>query len=111
MGLVTGSASGLGRATAQRLVREGGKVVVADLPFSKGEELVQELGADNAIFAPVNVSPVGFPEAYLHGRELVPAKTTFCHVETFDGLRVENSHSEAATRQNVVLAGTNCLFV
>lgn len=56
VGLVTGAASGLGRATAQRFVREGGKVVVADLPASAGQQLVEELGADNAIFAPVNVT-------------------------------------------------------
>jgi NAD(P)-dependent dehydrogenase (short-subunit alcohol dehydrogenase family) len=33
IGLVTGAASGLGRATAERIVRQGGSVVLADLPM------------------------------------------------------------------------------
>ncbi|XP_063986907.1 3-hydroxyacyl-CoA dehydrogenase type-2 [Diachasmimorpha longicaudata] len=53
--LVTGGASGLGRGTAQRFVRNGGKVVIADLPISKGNEVAQELG-ENAVFTPVDVT-------------------------------------------------------
>lgn len=53
--LVTGGASGLGLGTVQRFVREGAKVIVADLPSSKGNELVQNLG-NNAIFAPMDVT-------------------------------------------------------
>lgn len=53
--LVTGGASGLGRATAARLARNGAKVVVCDLPNSKGAQLVDELAAD-ALFAPVDVA-------------------------------------------------------
>lgn len=54
--LVTGGASGLGKATVERLVQQGSKVVVCDLPSSKGNELVKTVGEDKAIFAPVNVS-------------------------------------------------------
>lgn len=53
--LVTGGASGLGRGTAQRFVRNGGKVVIADLPISKGNEVAQELG-ENAVFTPMDVT-------------------------------------------------------
>lgn len=52
--LVTGGASGLGRGTVERFVKQGAKVVIADLPTSKGNELAKELG-DNAIFTPMNV--------------------------------------------------------
>ena len=38
--LVTGGASGLGRATVARLARQGARVLVADLPDSNGEEMV-----------------------------------------------------------------------
>lgn len=55
VGLVTGGASGLGRATAERLIKEGGKVVICDLPSSKGHELSKEIG-HNALFVPVDVS-------------------------------------------------------
>ncbi|KAI4461615.1 short-chain dehydrogenase/reductase [Holotrichia oblita] len=54
--LVTGGASGLGKATVLRLVEQGSKVVVCDLPTSKGKDLVQEIGNDKAIFAPTNVT-------------------------------------------------------
>lgn len=44
--LITGGASGLGKATVERLVKEGNKVVIYDLPSSKGEEIAQTLGND-----------------------------------------------------------------
>ena len=47
--------SGLGRATVQRLVRHGARVVIADLPSSDGENVVKELG-ENCCFAPADVS-------------------------------------------------------
>lgn len=53
--LVTGGASGLGLGTVQRFVREGGKVVIADLPTSNGKEVASQLGK-SAVFAPVDVS-------------------------------------------------------
>ena len=53
--LVTGGASGLGRATAGRLVRHGAKVVIADLPSSDGENVAQEFG-ENCTFSPTDVS-------------------------------------------------------
>jgi NAD(P)-dependent dehydrogenase (short-subunit alcohol dehydrogenase family) len=42
--LVTGGASGLGLATARRVVDAGARVVIADLPGSPGAELVAEFG-------------------------------------------------------------------
>jgi len=49
--LITGGASGLGAATARRLVRAGANVVVADLQAATGEELAKELGAKAAFVA------------------------------------------------------------
>ncbi|HYE71203.1 MAG TPA: 3-hydroxyacyl-CoA dehydrogenase [Aquabacterium sp.] len=43
--IVTGGASGLGEGTVRMLVREGGKVVIADLQADKGQALAAELGA------------------------------------------------------------------
>ena len=41
--LVTGGASGLGRATAEGLVAAGAKVVLVDLPSSPGAETASEI--------------------------------------------------------------------
>ena len=63
VGLVTGGASGLGKATVQRLVRGGCKVVMFDLPTSDGLEVASEIG-DNCVFQPGDVtSPTDVADA------------------------------------------------
>jgi len=52
VGFVTGGASGLGRATVERFVREGAKVTLVDLPSSQGSEVAASIGQDKCIFAP-----------------------------------------------------------
>ena len=49
--LVTGGASGLGWASAQRLAKRGASVILADLPSSAGADRAQELGGDCAFAA------------------------------------------------------------
>jgi NAD(P)-dependent dehydrogenase (short-subunit alcohol dehydrogenase family) len=51
--LITGGASGLGLATAQRLTAAGGAVVILDLPQSAGKDVAADLGA---VFAPGDVT-------------------------------------------------------
>ncbi|ADI11767.1 putative short chain dehydrogenase [Streptomyces bingchenggensis BCW-1] len=53
--LITGGASGLGLATARRLLDAGASVVLADLPSSDGKAVAAELG-DRAVFAPTDVT-------------------------------------------------------
>lgn len=53
--LVTGGASGLGLATATRLVTDGGSVVVVDLPGSAGADVADRLG-DRARFVAADVT-------------------------------------------------------
>ena len=53
--LVTGGASGLGLATARRLVGMGAQVVLVDLPSSEGERAAKELG-DAARFVAADVT-------------------------------------------------------
>ena len=53
--IVTGGASGLGLATARRLVKAGAHVVLLDLPSAPGAAAVDELGA-NAAFAAGDVT-------------------------------------------------------
>ncbi|MFF0051085.1 SDR family NAD(P)-dependent oxidoreductase [Streptomyces sp. NPDC005498] len=51
--VVTGGASGLGLATAKRLITGGAKVVLLDLPTSNGEAVAKEIGA---VFSPGDVT-------------------------------------------------------
>jgi len=53
--VITGGASGLGRATAERLRAAGGNVVLLDLARSPGADVAAGLGA-GALFAPVDVT-------------------------------------------------------
>ena len=56
--LVTGAASGIGRASALAFAREGAKTVVADILVESGEEtvrIIQEAGGD-ALFVRTDVS-------------------------------------------------------
>ncbi|WP_145999133.1 glucose 1-dehydrogenase [Oceanicoccus sp. KOV_DT_Chl] len=53
--IVTGGASGIGEATVRAIVREGGKVLIADLQEKEGEALAQQLG-DAAIFQKTDVT-------------------------------------------------------
>jgi NAD(P)-dependent dehydrogenase (short-subunit alcohol dehydrogenase family) len=56
--IVTGAASGIGRATALRFAREGARVVAADIDTAAGERLIAELRAagGEGIFVATDVS-------------------------------------------------------
>ena len=54
--LISGSARGLGAATAQALIENGGKVVIADLLDTQGAETAARLGNDNAMFVHLDVT-------------------------------------------------------
>ena len=53
--IVTGGASGLGRATAARVIAGGGRVALLDLERSAGADVARELG-DRAVFTPADVT-------------------------------------------------------
>lgn len=69
--IVTGGASGLGLATVRRLVEQGVKVVIADLPTSNGQEVAEQFGSQ-VRFAAADVT------SELQMQEAVGAAVAMC---------------------------------
>ncbi len=62
--LVTGAASGIGKATAEKLAAEGACVVIADLNLEKAQEAAAEIGgSDVAVGVQVDVSSAAAVQA------------------------------------------------
>lgn len=74
--VVTGGASGIGRATVELFIAEGAKVVLADVNETQGQELVAQLGP-NALFRRTDVSK----------KDEVEALVAFA-IEKFGGLHI-----------------------
>lgn len=54
--IVSGGASGLGEASARRIVDAGGKVAIFDLNEARGLEMMKEFGEENALFVKTDVA-------------------------------------------------------
>lgn len=61
--IVTGGASGLGGGTARMIVDSGGRVVIADVNSSAGQQFAAELGQANARFVQCDVTAEGDGQA------------------------------------------------
>ena len=73
--LVTGGASGLGLATARRLVERGVPTVILDLPTSAGAEVAAELGGKTRFAAADVTDPEAVAAAVAQADELAPLRT------------------------------------
>jgi NAD(P)-dependent dehydrogenase (short-subunit alcohol dehydrogenase family) len=83
--IVTGGAGGIGRATVERFVEEGARVVIADIDAEAGHALARELGAATA-----------FRETNVADAEQVQALVDFT-VEHFGGLHVMFNNAGVAS--------------
>ena len=74
--VVTGGASGLGRATVEKLLAQGARVVIADLSSSPGAEVAKELGA-SCRFVPADVTnETEMKAVFAAASELGPLRAT-----------------------------------
>jgi NAD(P)-dependent dehydrogenase (short-subunit alcohol dehydrogenase family) len=92
--LVTGAASGIGRASALAFAREGAKTVVADVLVEGGEETVRIIKAagGDALFVRTDVSKAAEVETLIQKV-----------VETYG--RLDYAHNKAGIRVNAVCPG------
>ena len=65
--IVTGGASGLGRATVEAYVAKGAKVAIFDLNEDNANAVIELLGADNVAFWNVNVADEDSVQAGVNG--------------------------------------------
>ena len=65
--IVTGGASGLGRATVEAYVAKGAKVAIFDMNEANANEVIAELGADKVAFWKVNVADEASVKAAVEG--------------------------------------------
>jgi NAD(P)-dependent dehydrogenase (short-subunit alcohol dehydrogenase family) len=63
--IVTGAASGIGEASARRLLREGAKVCLVDTNQAGLDRLIEEIGSRNAVAAVADVSTGDGAASYL----------------------------------------------
>ena len=103
--LVTGGASGLGLATVKRLLAEGAKVVIADLPSSQGEEIARGLG-ENARFAPADVTSEADVNAALEVAESLGPLRVLIHCAGRGGpvrlIEKDGSPGSLAAYENII---------
>jgi NAD(P)-dependent dehydrogenase (short-subunit alcohol dehydrogenase family) len=83
--IVTGGASGIGRATVERFVEEGARVVIADVDVDAGQSLARELG-DVAAFQQTDITDA----------DQVQAAVDFT-VEHFGGLQIMSNNAGVAS--------------
>lgn len=112
--LVTGGASGIGKATAFRFVEEGAKVVISDIQDALGEEVVKELQAKGgeALYLHHDVSSeeswkdvLGKVEAKFGGLDILFNNAGIGDTLTIEDTPLDNYMKTTAVTQTSVFLG------
>ncbi|GGZ17258.1 SDR family NAD(P)-dependent oxidoreductase [Novosphingobium colocasiae] len=72
--VVTGGASGLGRATVERLTKEGAHVVIADLESSAGADVAREIGGETRFVAANVTDPAAMAAVFNAAEQIAPLR-------------------------------------
>jgi NAD(P)-dependent dehydrogenase (short-subunit alcohol dehydrogenase family) len=110
--LVTGGASGLGLAAAQRLVADGAHVVILDLASSRGDEVAKELGGKTRFVGGDVTSPDDVSAAVAAAEEIGPLRGLVHCAGIGNAVRLVNKDGSAGSLEdytkviNVNLVGT-----
>ena len=97
--LVTGGASGIGRATAQRLAAEGATVIIADRNEALAKACSEEIGAEAAVF------DVADPEAWQDVVSGIMARHGALHLAYLNaGIMTYRAESPGTSRPSFDLA-------
>ncbi len=91
--IITGGASGIGRATVELIVEQGAKVVIADINAADGQMLADEIRANggDAIFVQCDVTKAGDCQ-----------KAVQAAVDTFGGLDILFNNAGVIRRSDVL---------
>lgn len=97
--VVTGGASGLGRATAARLLSLGARVVVADLPSSDGEAVAADLGSQARFVAADVTEEAQMRAVFAAASAMAPLRATVHCAGRGAPLRILDKNGEAGSLQ------------
>jgi len=91
--IITGGASGIGRATVELFVQQGAKVVIADINTTEGQRLADEINSigGKAIFVECDVTNAGDCQ-----------RTVQAAVDTFGGLDILFNNAGVIRRSDVL---------
>ena len=98
--VVTGGASGLGKATAERLLSQGAKVVIADLPTSDGAAVASGLSASCHFVAADVTSEPQMLSVFATAQELGPLRATVHCAGRGGPLRVLDKNDEPGSLEH-----------
>ena len=106
--VITGGAGGMGSKHAEIFIREGAKVVIADLGSSNGKKLVEDLG-DQALFVELDVTSEASWESLVKETEdkFGPISVLINNAGIANGTPLESTSVEDFKRMlNINLTGT-----